>query len=172
MICLAGCNVIKQEILCNKNIPMSLRRKVYNQCVLPTMTYGSETWSITKYSETKLQSTQRAMEWQMLKISLQDKVRCNIIRQQTGVIDILRKVKQSKWRWAGNVARRKDNRWTKRLLEWQPRTGKRRRGRQKTRWRDDITSYIRTTWARVAEDRKVWNDMRRATSNVQWIAKA
>ena len=33
-----------KEILCNKNIPMSLRRRVYDQCVLPTMTYGSETW--------------------------------------------------------------------------------------------------------------------------------
>ncbi len=87
---------------------MSLRRKVYNQCVLPTMTYGSETWSLTKYSETKLQSAQRAMERQMLKISLQDRVRCNTIRQQTGVTDILRKAKQSKWRWAGHVARRKD----------------------------------------------------------------
>ena len=31
----------------------------------------------------------------------------------------------------GLVARRDDNRWAKRLTEWQPRTGKRRRGRQK-----------------------------------------
>ena len=50
------------------------------------------------------------------------------------------------------------NRWTKRLLEWQPRIGKRRRGRQTRRWRDDITSYIGTTLAKVAQDRKVWND--------------
>ena len=63
-----------KEILCNKDIPMSLRRKVYNQCVLPTMTYGSETWSLTKYLETKLQTAQRAMERQMLHISLRDKL--------------------------------------------------------------------------------------------------
>ena len=160
-----------KDILCNRNIPMSLRRKVYNQCVLPTMTYGSETWSLTKYLETKLQSAQRAMERQMLNISLRDKVRCSTIRHKTGVADILRKIKQSKWRWAGHVARRNDNRWTKRLLEWQPRMGKRRRGRQKRRWRDDITSYIGTAWAREAADRKVWNDHEEGYIQ-QWIDKA
>ena len=157
-----------KEILCNKDIPMSLRRKVYNQCVLPTMTYGSETWSLTKYLETKLQTAQRAMERQMLHISLRDKVKCTTIRQLTGVADILITIKQSKWRWAGHVARRNDNRWTKRMLEWQPRMGKRRRGRQKRRWRDDITSYIGMTWARVAEDRKVWSEHEEGYIQ-QWI---
>ena len=44
--------------------------RVINRYVLPTMTYGSETWSTTKYLESKLQSAQRAMERQMLKLSL------------------------------------------------------------------------------------------------------
>ena len=33
--------------------------------------------------------------------------------------------KQEKWRLAGHLSRRDDNRWTQRLTEWQPRTGKR-----------------------------------------------
>ena len=33
-------------ILCNK-IPTTLRSRVFNQCVLTTMTYASETWSTT-----------------------------------------------------------------------------------------------------------------------------
>ena len=48
------------------------------------------------------------------------------------------------------------DRWTKRMTEWQPRCGKRGRGRQKLRWRDDITSYAGTTWTRLAQDRKQW----------------
>jgi len=157
-----------KDILCNKNVPMSLRRKVYNQCVLPTMTYGSETWSTTKHLERKLHSAQRAMERQMLQISLRDKVRCTDIRHQTGVTDILTKIKQLKWRWAGHVARRNDNRWTKRLLEWQPRTGKRRRGRQKRRWRDDITTFVGATWARLAVDRIAWKEREEGYIQ-QWI---
>ena len=137
---------------------MSMRSRIYNQSVLPTMLYGSETWSTTKYLEGKLQSAQRAMERQMLHISLRDRIRSSAIRKKTGVTDIIVKSKQSKWRWAGHVARRNDNRWTKRLTEWQPRLGKRRRGRQKRRWRDDITAFIGTTWARKAEDRRAWQE--------------
>ena len=38
------------------------------------------------------------------------------------------------------------------------RVAKTARQTEEVRWRDDITSYIGITWARVAEDRKVWND--------------
>ena len=135
---------------------MTLRSRVYNQCVLPTMTYGAETWSTTKYLEQKLVTSQRAMERKMLHITLRNKIPNKVIRQKTKVKDILQKIKEAKWRWAGHVARREDNRWTKRITEWQPRTGKRKRGRQKRRWRDDITSYLGTTWTRIARDRDKW----------------
>ena len=38
---------------------------------------------------------------------------------------------------AGHIASRKDNRWTKRCTEWQPRRGKRSRGWASRRWQDD-----------------------------------
>lgn len=60
------------------------------------------------------------------------------IRSRTQVKDILEKIKESKWRWTGHVAGMQDNRWTKRVTEWQPRSGRRIRGRQKRRWRDVI----------------------------------
>lgn len=147
-----------KDILCDKRIPMIWRKKVFNQCVLSTMTYGAETWTTTKYLENKLQTAQRAMERKMLQISIRDKVRCSEIRKKTGVKDIIEKIKEAKWRWAGHVARLNDNRWTRRILEWQPRTGKRKRGRQKKRWRDDITSYLGTTWTRQARERQLWKD--------------
>ena len=31
------------------------------------------------------------------------------------------KIKEAKWRWAGHQMRRDDNRWTRRVTEWQPR---------------------------------------------------
>ena len=77
----------------------------------------------------------------MLNITIRDKVRNSEIRKQTQVKDIILKIKEAKWRWAGHLMRKDDNRWTKRMTEWQPRCGKRGRGRQKLRWRDDITSY-------------------------------
>ena len=145
-----------KDILCDKKLPLILRRRVFNMCVLPTMTYGCETWTTTKYLEQKLRTAQHAMERRMLNITLRDKVRNSEIRNKTKVKDIIEKIKEAKWRWAGHVARRDDNRWTKRLTEWQPRTGKRRRGRQKRRWRDDLTAYMGTAWSRLAQDRSRW----------------
>ena len=29
-------------------MPLCLKRKIYNQCVIPAMTYGYETWELTK----------------------------------------------------------------------------------------------------------------------------
>ena len=37
-----------RDILCDKNISISLRRRVFNQCVIPAITYGSECWTTTK----------------------------------------------------------------------------------------------------------------------------
>ena len=44
------------------SLPVCLKRKVYNQCILPAMLYECETWKLTKAMETKLRSAQRAME--------------------------------------------------------------------------------------------------------------
>lgn len=40
-------------------MPLSLKREVYNHCILPALTYGAETWSITKQLEKKLRTTLR-----------------------------------------------------------------------------------------------------------------
>ena len=55
------------------------------------------------------------------------------------IIDITECTLKQKWRWTGHIARMKDNRWTKRCTEWQPRRGKRSRGRPSRRWQVDIT---------------------------------
>ena len=159
-----------KDILTDNNIAMSLRRRVYNQCILTTMTYGAETWTTTNELNNKLITTQRAMERKMVHLTIRDKVNHNKIREKTKVKDIIEKIKETKWRWAGHVLRVQDNRWTRRLTEWQPRTGKRKRGRQKKRWRDDITAHMGTaTWTRVARERETNGSfMRRALSN-KWM---
>ncbi len=137
---------------------MALRRKVFDQCVLPTITYGAETWTTTKLIEHKLRTAQRAKERQMLHISIiRDRIKCTEIRKKTGERDIIRTIKQAEWRWAGHTARRNDNRWTTRIMDWQPRTGKRKRGRQRRKWRDDIRVYAGTTWTRTARNRNEWH---------------
>ena len=73
----------------------------------------------------------------------------------TGLLGLEFAAKQ-KWKWAGHVARLNDNRWTKRITDWQPRYGKRSRGRQMKRWRDDIVQMKGITWGRDARQRDDW----------------
>ncbi|GFS26842.1 endonuclease-reverse transcriptase [Elysia marginata] len=89
------------------------------------MTYGCQTWSMTKAVGQKLRVAQRAMERKMFGLKLTDKISCKEIRNKTQVSDIAQYIAKQKWKWAGHVARLQENRWTLRVTEWQPRNGKR-----------------------------------------------
>ena len=160
-----------KEILRNKRIPISLKRKIFDQCILPTVTYGFQTWSLTQQQKKKLRTFQRAVERSMLNISLRDQIPHEQIRRRTEVQDILQYVGMMKWRWAGHVARFKDNRWTKRTNDWSPYTGRRSRGRPPVRWRDDIINYETSVWQWRAQDRTYWRQ--RGEGFIQrWMAIA
>ena len=160
-----------KEILQDKQLPISLKKQVMDQCILPTMTYGCQTWSLNKQMTNKLRTAQRAMERKMLDLKLKDKIPCAEIRKRTKIIDIIEYTLKQKWKWAGHIARLKDNRWTRRCTEWQPRRGKRSRGRPSRRWQDDITEKEGTTWIRKATDRQRWKTLMEGYI-LQWMDKA
>ncbi|CAH2249803.1 jg6087 [Pararge aegeria aegeria] len=98
----------------------------------------------------RLRVTQRAMERAMLGVSLRDRIRNVEIRRRTRVTDIAQRVANLKWQWAGHIVRRKDGRWGPKVLEWQPRTGKRSVGRW---WTDDIKRVAGSRWIQAAQNR-------------------
>ena len=121
---------------------------MFDQCVLPVLTYGAETLTLTKRSVSKIRVTQYAMG-----ITIGDKIRITEIRRRTGVLDAVKRIATAKWNWAGHIARREDCRWTKKILEWRPRhEAYRSRRRPQTRWTDDI-KRITTNWIQEARDR-------------------
>ena len=75
------------------------------------MAYGCQTWSLNKHLTNKLTTAQRAMEMKMLGLKLQDKIPCSQIRKRTKIIDIIEYTLKQKRKWAGHIARPKDNRW-------------------------------------------------------------
>lgn len=144
------------------DIPVCLKRRVFDQCVLPVMTYGAETLTLTKKTIKRIRVTQRAMERSMLGISLRDRTPNNEIRRRTGVADAVERIATLKWNWAGHIARRTDDRWTRRILEWRPRQeAYRNRGRPPTRWTDDIRR-VESNWMQAAQNRDTWQLLREA----------
>ena len=147
----------------------SLKRKVFDSCVLPVLTYGAETLTLTKASSSKLRVAQRAMERSMLGITLRDKKTNEWIRQQTRVVDVMTRIASLKWNWAGHIARMTDDRWTKAILQWRP-PKTRPTGRPPERWTNDIKRVAGITWQQVAVDRDEWK--RKGEAYIQqWISK-
>ncbi|CAH2232247.1 jg23336 [Pararge aegeria aegeria] len=61
----------------------ALKTKVFEQFVLPVMTYGSESWSLTMGPIRRLRVTQRAMERAMVGVFIHDQIRNEVIRKRT-----------------------------------------------------------------------------------------
>ena len=118
----------KHRDIFKSNIAICLKRQAYNSCVLPAMTYGADTWSLTKQAQNKLAAVQTKIERSMLNITYKDR-RTNIWVKGGGtkVIYIMYTMRNMKWSWAGHINRLKDKRWISRAtmhLEtiWQEKT--------------------------------------------------
>ena len=79
-----------QDIFNLSNLAICLKRQVFNYCVLPAMTYGSETWTLTKQAQNKLAATQTKMERSMLNITYKDRKSNIWVRERTLMIVLVR----------------------------------------------------------------------------------
>ncbi|XP_044876196.1 uncharacterized protein LOC123372253 [Mauremys mutica] len=77
-----------QDILKGK-INKTTRTNIFNSTVLPAMLYGSEMWALTKREEQRLSVAERVMEQAMLGIFLLDCIPNEMIRERSGVKDIV-----------------------------------------------------------------------------------
>jgi Holliday junction resolvase-like predicted endonuclease len=94
------------------------------------------------------------MEWRTRKNEDID----NILRKE----DIVRFVKVRRINWIGHVERMEDSRMPKWVMRAKIYT-KRRRGRLKVRWLDDVQEDLRAMviegWRRKAQDRDLWRQI-------------
>ena len=60
------------NIMQDKNVPMRLKRKAFNECVLPVMAYGCKTWSISNTQFEKLVTTKLKMERIMVGVTFKN----------------------------------------------------------------------------------------------------
>ena len=148
---------VKHRDIFKSNHAICLKRQVYNSCVLPAMTYGAETWTLTKQAQNKLAATQTKIARSMLNITYNDSKTNIWVRERTKVIDIINTVRKMKWSRAGHIHRLKDDRWTSRVTTWRPYDKNRRQGRPAKQRRDDLNKYWSDTiWQRIEQDMLSW----------------
>ena len=146
------------SIIWNKSIPPRLKMKVHNKCILLVITYGSETWCLSKTQLQKMVTTQCKMEWIMMGLTLYDKKSASWIHAKTGITDVIHQIHANKHQWAGHVSWLKDNRWMKCMKEWCPWDHKWPRGHPKKHWWEDLHKVIGSNWSHIAKDWCCWTE--------------
>ncbi|GBP30024.1 Putative uncharacterized transposon-derived protein F52C9.6 [Eumeta japonica] len=124
-----------KEIMKSNELNVSMKKKTFNICVLPCITYECETWSLIHMSpwthnhREKLARCQRAMERCMIGIEL-----------------------------TGHMLRCTTNKWSKQVTLWYPRDGEKKQGHPFRTWADDAPLTLGSYWTRVEADILQWKN--------------
>ncbi|XP_066901575.1 uncharacterized protein [Halyomorpha halys] len=121
--------------------------------------YDSETWTLPKENRRALLVWVRRVLRKIFGTVKEDhrwRIRSNDeIKELYGEPDILCAIKKSRLRWLGHVERIETCRLPKRMLNGAP-GGKRKRGRPRRRWLDDLRGMGVENWRSLAGDREGW----------------
>lgn len=130
------------SLLTNRKVPMPIKQRLFNGAILPALTYGCETWALTRGLQNELAVAQRRLERLMLGISIFDKRTNDWVRRRTGLKDVTRFCEERKHAWAGRLARGDRSGWAGAIVEWHPRGPIRKKGRPAVRWRDSLVETL------------------------------
>ncbi|KAK7944758.1 hypothetical protein WMY93_000486 [Mugilogobius chulae] len=153
--------VVKKEL--SRKAKLSIYRSIY----VPTLTYGHELWVMTERKRSRIQAVEMSFLRRVAGRSLRDRVRSSVTREELGVEPLLLHVERGQLRWLGHLYRMPPGRLPGEVFRACP-TGRRPRGRPRTRWRDYVS---RLSWERlgilpeeleeVCVDREVWASLLR-----------
>lgn len=151
-------------VFLDKKLNRKLKLEALQSCIFPTLLYGCQTWKLTANQKKQIQICQRKMERKILGLSLRDKISNTRLRQMTNTRDMAHQGERLKWKWGGHVTRLQGSRWAMISTTWDPRIGRRNRGRPGTRWADSFKSIAGPMWSRIAKDREKWRTLQNTSA--------
>ena len=144
-------------VLSDKRVPLKLKGKFHKTVVRPAMLYGTETASMRKVEEKKMDVAEMRMLRWMSGVTREDRVRNDYIRGSTKVVEISKKMQEGRLRWYGHLLRRAEDHVGRHTMNMEVQ-GRRKRGRPRKRWRDCVREDMREKGIVEAEaqDRGRW----------------
>ena len=146
----------------NKKLTEHTKTQVYKACVLSTLLYGSEAWTLMAHQENRLHVFHMRCLRKILGLTWEDKVTNEEVLTRAGITSMATIVKQKRLRWLGHVHRMEDTRIPKRLMYGELATGARPQGRPFLRFRDTLKRDVKAigldtdTWHNLAIERDSW----------------
>ena len=148
----------------DSNITLKVKIKLMRSLVMSIFLYGCETWTLTAEIEKRIRAMELRCFRKILKISYLDHITNEEVKQRIIAAigpyeDLPTIVKKRKLQWYGHVSR--SSGLAKTILQGTVR-GKRKQGRQKKRWEDNIKEWTGMNFAksqRAVEDRVQWRQI-------------
>ncbi|KAK3510218.1 hypothetical protein QTP70_030444, partial [Hemibagrus guttatus] len=157
-----------RSVVVKKELSRKAKLSIYQSIYAPTLTYGHELWVMTERVRSRIQAAEMSLLRRVAGRSLRDRVRSSVTREELGVEPLLLRIERGQLRWLGHLFRMPPGRLPGEVFRACP-TGKRPRGRPRTRWRDYV---FRLAWEHlgvppeeleeVARDREPQMDFRSA----------
>ncbi|KAK0135736.1 Craniofacial development protein 2 [Merluccius polli] len=158
---------LHRSVVVKRELSRKAKLSIYQSIYVPALTYGHELWVMTERTRSRVQAAEMSFIRRVAGLSLRDRVRSSVIREELGVDPLLLRVERSQMRWLGHLVRMPPGRLPGEVFRARP-TGRRPRGRPRTRWRDYVS---RLAWERlgipqeelaeVAGEREVWASLLR-----------
>lgn len=154
-------HALNSKFIRRREISTGTKLTVYNTIFRPILTYGSESWILTRQQKSKLQAVEMKYLRAVKGVTRRDRIRNASIREQLKVESTLEFIDRQHLKWFGHMVRMDKDRQVKRV--WQARTARKRsRGRPRRKWDDMIAETLKEremSWRegeKIAKDRKEW----------------
>lgn len=125
----------------------------------PILTYASETWTMTKKDQSRIQAIDMKFLRSTIQKTRRDKIRNEEIRDKLNMEKLQDTIDNSRIKWMGHIMRMEEERLPKQALKLKGR-GKRPLGRPRKRWLDQVKEDVEkrgVTWQDIVEGR-MWQD--------------
>ena len=126
------------------DLTASTKLSVYNQCLMPLLIYGSETWTLYQHEVRQLCTIQQWHLRLILKIKWDHFISNKEVLKRAGTEDIKVMLVRSRLHWLAHVCRMDNNRPQKQLLYGELASGSSPVGRPKLCFKDSCKSILKS----------------------------
>jgi len=159
---LAG-NFVIVEAMCNRILSRATKIRLYKTFIRPVVTYGAETWTMTKKEEQTLLIFERKIFRRIYGPKYEDgEWKSRTIRELEELSkgeNIVKWIKGQRISWLGHLKRMEEDRMPKKIFT-QELERTRRRGRPRKGWREEVERDLQVLgvrrWRELVIDRDKW----------------
>nr|AOE48155.1 hypothetical protein [Eumigus monticolus] len=156
---------LRSRVFDNRDLNVATKILVYNSVVVPTLLYGSETWTCYRRHLKKLEQYHQRCLRRILRVTWQDRRTNTSILEETQTTSVETVILRRQLRWTGHVIRMPNNRIPKKMFYSELTEGKRCVGGQRKRYRDVLKANMKMShidvnnWETLALDRPSWRSL-------------